>query len=87
MPPKSSSETLAVLQKHLGEAKIGCVVSKWIDGLSEEEQKAFELIREKSDLVSLTGMYKDLLDNQDLPFGCTSFRIHFRGTCTCPKKY
>lgn len=86
MPPKGNS-VITVLQKHLDGAKEGCVVGKWVESLAKEEQEAFHLIREKNELVSLTAMYKDLSDNQDLPFGCTTFRIHFRGTCTCPKKY
>lgn len=85
MPTKGNNGVLNILQKHLDVAKDGCVVSKWIDTLSKEEQEAFKLIREKNEFVSLTAMYKDLSDNQDLPFGCTTFRIHLRGTCTCPK--
>lgn len=85
MPTKGSNGVLNILQKHLDVATNGCVVSKWVETLSKDEQEAFKLVKEKSNLVSLTGMYKELLNSQDLPFGCTSFRLHFRGTCTCPK--
>ena len=87
MATKGNNGVLNILQKHLDVATEGCVVSKWVDTLSKEEQEAFKLIKEKNSLVSLTAMYKDLSENQNLPFGCTSFRIHFRGTCTCPKTY
>lgn len=85
MPTKGNSTVLDILNSHLNDAKEGCVVGKWVDGLSEEEKSAFALIKEKNSLVSLNGMYRDIADSQDLPFGMTSFRTHFRGTCTCQK--
>lgn len=85
MPTKENTNVLGILQKHLETAKIGCVVSKWIETLNKEEQDAFALIREKNTLVSLSAMFEDLNSNQDLPFGMTSFRGHFRGKCTCQK--
>jgi len=87
MPTKESTTVLGILQKHLNGAKEGCVVGKWIDSLKEDEQKAFSLIKEKNELVSLNGMFHELYEAQDLPFGLTSFRTHFRGTCTCQKTY
>ncbi len=85
MPTKENTQVLNILQKHLDAAKEGCVVGKWVDTLAEEEKKAFALIKEKNDLVSLTAMYHDLFNEDDLPFGLTSFRTHFRGTCPCQK--
>ena len=87
MPTKGSIGMLDILNKHLEGAKEGCVVGKWVDTLTDEEQKAFALIKEKNELVSLNAMFQDLFDSQELPFGLTSFRTHFRGTCTCQKTY
>lgn len=84
MAPKGSSDMLNVLQKHLEGAKTGCVVSKWLDGLTKEEQEAFKLVKEKSDLVSLSAIYNEISNVQKPPFGNTSFRMHFRESCTCP---
>ena len=85
MPTKENSLVLSILQVHLDNAKTGCVVGKWIDNLSKEEQEAFRLVKEKNELVSLSAMFKDLSRTQELPFGATTFKLHFRGTCTCPK--
>lgn len=87
MPTKGNIMMLDILNKHLEGAKEGCVVGKWVETLTDEEQKAFALIKEKNELVSLNAMFQDLFDSQDLPFGLTSFRTHFRGTCTCQKTY
>lgn len=87
MPTTTSKNVLDILQKHLDTATTGCVVGKWIDTLGDDEKAAFELVREKNTLVSLTGMFKDLSHSQSLPFGMTSFRGHFRGSCGCPKTY
>lgn len=87
MPTKGNIGMLDILNKHLEGAKEGCVVGKWVETLTEEEQKAFALIKEKNELVSLNAMFQDLFDSQELPFGLTSFRTHFRGTCTCQKTY
>jgi hypothetical protein len=87
MATKENSAVLEVLNNHLNSAKEGCVVGKWIDDLDAETQTAFSLIKEKNLLVSLTAMYQDLDETQDLPFGLTSFRTHFRGSCTCLKTY
>lgn len=85
MPTKEGSGMLNILKAHLESAKEGCVVGKWIETLSDDEKQAFSLIRERNSLVSLNAMFHDLYDVQDLPFGLTSFRTHFRGTCTCQK--
>lgn len=85
MPTKKIGTVLDILTLHLEGAKEGCVVEKWIDTLSDEEQKAFALIKERNELVSLNAMFQDLSFSQELPFGLTSFRTHFRGTCTCQK--
>ncbi len=87
MPTKESSSMLGILKKHLDTAKTGCVVGKWIDTLSQDEQEAFALIKEKNSLVSLNGMFEELNQHQELPFGVTSFRGHFRGKCQCQKTF
>lgn len=87
MPTKGNTSMLDILNKHLNDAKEGCVVSKWVETLDENEQKAFALIKEKNSLVSLNAMFQDLFEARELPFGLTSFRTHFRGKCTCQKIY
>lgn len=85
MPTKEGNSMLNILKLHLEGAKEGCVVGKWVDTLSDDEKQAFSLIRERNSLVSLNAMFQDLYEVQDLPFGLTSFRTHFRGKCTCQK--
>jgi hypothetical protein len=85
MPTKESTKVLGIVQRHLDSAKEGCVVGKWVETLADEEQKAFAIVKERNSLVSLNAMFQDLFESQDLPFGLTSFRTHFRGKCTCQK--
>lgn len=76
---------LDVLNKHLLAEPTVCVVNQWISGLAEEEQAAFEAVRENSSKVVLASLYKDLNDESELPFKLTAFRSHLRGYCTCQK--
>lgn len=88
MPTKANgNDLLSVLNKHLGDAVEGCVVGKWLLTLSEDEQKAFKLIKEKNALLSLTSIFRELESAEVVPFALTSFRLHFRGVCSCPKTF
>lgn len=77
---------LDVLGAHiekLSESK-KCATAAWIEGLAEQEQKAFaQLIEAKANAQRL---YDDLTKaGNDLPFGMTTFRMHMKGYCTCQK--
>jgi hypothetical protein len=88
MPTKASNnDLLNVVNKHLVDAMEGCKVGKWLTTLSEDEQEAFRLVKEKNSLISLSGMYAELDAAKEIPFALTSFRLHFRGICSCPKKF
>jgi hypothetical protein len=74
---------LDVLSKHLSDEVAGCTVSKWIDGLPNEEREAFAAVKEKNATIKLASLFSDLNAESKLPFKLTAFRSHMRGYCTC----
>ena len=76
---------LDVLQKHLNGEAHACIVSRWIDGLKEEEKQAFLRVKENSQQVHIAALFADLTKQTQLPFKLTAFRSHLRGYCTCQK--
>lgn len=78
---------LEVLTKHLSplEKEQNCTVAMWIKTLKDEEQKAFEEIKEKSSTINVAHLFNDLNKQSRLPFKLTAFRSHLRGYCTCQK--
>jgi hypothetical protein len=76
---------LDILKKHLEETAYQCVVATWINGLEDDEQQAFALLKEKQERIVFADLYKELSDNQVLPFKITAFRGHMRGYCSCQK--
>jgi hypothetical protein len=76
---------LDVLKKHIQTASDKCSVSDWLSMLATDEQKAFDEIRECSENINVSALYKDLYLTEVLPFKLTAFRSHLRGYCTCPK--
>lgn len=73
---------LDVLNKHLTETPSVCVVAQWISGLGEQERVAFVQLR-NNDKVVAASLYKDLNEEDELPFKLTAFRSHLKGYCTC----
>jgi hypothetical protein len=76
---------LDILKKHLEETAFQCVVSTWINELKDEEQQAFELLKQNQKRIVLAVLYKELSAQQELPFKLTAFRGHMRGYCSCQK--
>jgi hypothetical protein len=76
---------LDILKKHLEEPVFQCVVANWIKELEDEEQKAFALLKQNQERIVFADLYKELSDNQTLPFKITAFRSHMKGYCTCQK--
>ena len=76
---------LDILSKHLEGPSKKCNAALWINTLSEEEQKALELIKENSKNIKLAVLFKELSAGGYLPLGLTAFRSHLRGYCTCQK--
>lgn len=76
---------LDVLTKHISGEAIPktCVVARWINGLSEEEQQAFADVKTHSQQIHVASLFKDLSNETKLPFKLTAFRSHIRGYCTC----
>jgi hypothetical protein len=73
---------LDVLNKHLTSTPTVCVVAQWISKLTEQEQVAFVQLR-NNDKVVAASLYKDLNEEDELPFKLTAFRSHLKGYCTC----
>jgi hypothetical protein len=76
---------LDILNKHLEDKPSSCVVDTWIKSLKEDEQEAFNLLKQNKEKIQAAILYKDLLSEMDLPFKLTAFRSHMRGYCTCRK--
>jgi hypothetical protein len=74
---------LDILSKHLSTEVFGCVVSRWIDALPQEEQEAFAAVKEKSAKIKLAVLFADINKESELPFKLTAFRSHMRDYCTC----
>jgi hypothetical protein len=74
---------LDILNKHLEDKPSSCVVDTWIKSLKEDEQEAFNLLKQNKEKIQAAILYKDLLSEMDLPFKLTAFRSHMRGYCTC----
>jgi hypothetical protein len=76
---------LDILNKYLDDSPSKCGMGMWIDTLSEEEQEAFALIKEKNQQIKLATLFKEISVQYDLQFKLTAFRSHLRGYCTCQK--
>ena len=76
---------LDILKKHLEETAFQCVVATWINELKNEEQQAFELLKQNQERIVLSVLYTELSAQQELPFKLTAFRGHMRGYCSCQK--
>jgi hypothetical protein len=76
---------LDILKKHLEETVFQCVVATWIKELEDEEQQAFALLKQNQERIVFADLYKELLNNQELPFKITAFRSHMKGYCSCQK--
>lgn len=76
---------LELLEKHLSNTPTKCITAQWISTLSDEEQKAFEKIKENNKKISIAKLFTDLESTMELDFKLTAFRSHFRGYCTCQK--
>jgi hypothetical protein len=74
---------LDILSKHLANEVTGCAVSRWIDGLPQEEQDAFAIVKEKNAKIKIAVLFADLTKESELPFKLTAFRSHMRDYCTC----
>ena len=76
---------LDILSKHLKGPSNKCNAALWIETLSDDEQKTFELIKENNKNIKLAVLFKELSAGGYLPLGLTAFRSHLRGYCICPK--
>jgi hypothetical protein len=73
-----------VLREHLEELSrpAKCSMGKWLDTQEEEIQALFEQISRKPTINSMA-LYKSL--ETVLPFKLTTFKLHIKGNCPCPK--
>jgi len=74
---------IEVLEQYLMQPKEGCIVSKWIDSLSDKEQEAIAKLKENNANINIGKLFKDLNTDTKLPFRPTAFRSHMRSYCTC----
>ena len=67
--------------------KFECVVKKWLNTLSLEDQANYDSIEKKyraGSTIVIAAIYSALvLEVGSLPFKITSFRTHMNGVCTC----
>jgi hypothetical protein len=73
-----------VLREHLeGVSKPAkCSMGKWLETQEPEVQDLFAQVVLKPNLNAMA-LYRSIQDT--LPFKSTTFKIHIKGTCPCPK--
>jgi len=73
-----------VLREHLDESSkpSKCSMGKWLDTQEEDIQALFEQIMLKPTINSMA-LYRSL--ETVLPFKSTTFKLHIKGNCPCPK--
>jgi hypothetical protein len=77
---------LDILTKHLNAEPFGCVVQRWIGGLSAKEQELFAEIKVNNKKIVIADLFTELNQQDELSFKLTAFRSHLRGYCTCQTK-
>jgi len=73
-----------VLRDHLeGISKPSkCLVGKWLSDQDAEVQDLFAQLMRKPDLNAMA-LFRNL--DGAVPFKSTTFKLHIRETCSCPK--
>lgn len=73
-----------VLRDHLNgvNQNTKCSMGKWLDEQGSDVQELFTQLASKSSLNTMA-LYRSLADT--LPFKSTTFKLHMKGNCTCPK--
>lgn len=73
-----------VLREHLQMANTPskCMMGKWMTEQSEDVQDLFAQLASKPTL-NVMALYHSL--EAELPFRFTTFKLHLKGKCTCPK--
>jgi hypothetical protein len=72
-----------ILREHLETVTkpIKCTVGNWID---DQEPEVNELLLGLAAIdVNVSALFRSL--EQEVPFRLTTFKIHMKGNCTCPK--
>jgi hypothetical protein len=59
-----------------------CSMGKWLEEQDAEVQTLFEQLAVKPSLNTMA-LYRSLAET--LPFKSTTFKLHIKGNCTCPK--
>ena len=81
-----------LVEEYLTTNRVGCVVSRWITALSDEDRGVFEKLlavtRDNNKAVDIKAFYAALVrkaeaEKLSVPFKLTAFRSHMRGYCTC----
>jgi hypothetical protein len=80
---------LPLFTEFLEEKKFECVVKKWLNELTSEDQSEYAVLESKyraGAKIDISKVYNKLLDGTAyLPFKLTSFRTHIKGVCTCQR--
>lgn len=73
-----------VLREHLDGTTVSqkCKMGVWLE---TQEDNVIDLFNEvsKNSSINISAIYHSL--SNDLPFKSTTFKLHIKGTCTCPK--
>jgi hypothetical protein len=73
-----------VLREHLESSTFSrkCKMGLWLEEQDSDVVSLFNEIASRPQ-VNITAIYHSLVN--DLPFKSTTFKLHIKGTCTCPK--
>ena len=73
-----------ILREHLDSTTFSrkCKMGIWLEGQDADVVSLFNEVATRSQ-VNISAIYQSLAT--DLPFKSTTFKLHIKGTCTCPK--
>jgi len=74
-----------ILKEHLNglRAVSKCTTGKWLDTQEPEVIQMFDELA-KRPTTNIAALFRDI-EPLDLPFRLTTFKLHMKGNCQCPK--
>lgn len=67
---------------HMANTPSKCMMGKWMTEQSDEVKELFVQIGNKPNF-NVMALFQSL--EEELPFRFTTFKLHLKGKCTCPK--
>lgn len=74
-----------VLREHLDGTRqsIKCTVGKWLEAQEKEVVELLSILASRP-TTNVSSLFRDLQES-NIPFKLTTFKLHMKGNCACPK--